>query len=379
MGAGPIGLACALMLAKLGIGSDLVDARSLEQARQDRRLLALSRGTVQLLRGLLGEPLVPMATISEVHVSSAGQFGATRLSSRDFDGAALGATIWYADLLQALARAVEGEPGVRVRRPCRVMDLEQRHQSVVVRLDHDGPIEACLAINAEGTASGGRSASTVAILANLDVRGLPPGTAVERFTRDGPLALLPVPPQSAAQSQAESKADCGGPLSMVWCLQRDVAQQRLAMDDSQFVAAVQATLGPRIGLVTGAGPRSQFPLMQQRRPRLREHRLAYIGNAAQSLHPVAGQGFNLGMRDCACLSQALARSPGDLLPALAHYEAARRLDRIAISGFTSWLPKLFSIQSAPIALVRSSALVAFDLAAPLRRELSRVLMFGLRG
>jgi 2-octaprenyl-6-methoxyphenol hydroxylase len=146
---------------------------------------------------------------------------------------------------------------------------------------------------------------------------------------------------------------------------------------------VQATLGPRIGLVTGAGPRSQFPLAQQRRPRLREHRLAYIGNAAQSLHPVAGQGFNLGMRDCACLSdrlsQALARTPGDLLPALAHYEAARRLDRFAISSFTSWLPSLFSTRSSPIALVRSSALIAFDLAAPLRRELSRVLMFGLRG
>jgi 2-octaprenyl-6-methoxyphenol hydroxylase len=165
---------------------------------------------------------------------------------------------------------------------------------------------------------------------------------------------------------------------MIWCLRRDVAQQRLGMNDSQFVSTVQTMLGPRIGFVTRAGPRSQFPLVQQRRPRLREHRLAYIGNAAQSLHPVAGQGFNLGMRDCACLSDCLARSSGDPIAALARYEAMRRIDRVAISSFTAWLPRLFSARSAPIAVARSTALFALDLATPLRRELASLLMFGLR-
>jgi 2-octaprenyl-6-methoxyphenol hydroxylase len=370
MGGGPIGLMCGLMLAERGVRSELVDARGLEQARQDRRLLALSRGTVQLLSGLLGNRFAPMAAIFDVHVSSAGQFGSTRLSSRDFDGAALGATVWYSDLLQALSRAAEDEPCIRVRRPCRVTDLEQRHESVVVRLDHEAPIEAAMAINAEGTAPSGRPASTIAILANLDIAGLAPGMALERFTREGPLALLPVPPTDTG--------DFRGPTSMIWCLQRDVAQQRLGMSDSEFVSTVQAVLGPRIGLVTRVGPRSQFPLVQQRRPRLREHRLAYIGNAAQSLHPVAGQGFNLGMRDCACLSDCLARSSGDVISALARYEALRRIDRLAISSFTAWLPRLFSARSAPLAVARSTALFALDLAAPLRRELASVLMFGLR-
>jgi 2-octaprenyl-6-methoxyphenol hydroxylase len=371
LGAGPIGLACALLLSQRGIGSQLIDARSLEQARQDRRLLALSRGTLQLLTGLLGDRLAPMARIFEVHISSAGQLGSTRLSSRDFDGAALGATVWYSDLVQALANAAQADPGIIVRRPCRVIGLEQRHDSVLLSLEDGRPIEATIAINAEGTVSGASAATSLAVLANLGVEGLAPGTAVERFTREGPLALLPVPlPEPTGASSQKS---------MIWCLDRDLAQQRLALSDAEFARKIQATLGPRIGRVTKVGPRSQFPLLQLRRPRLREHRLAYIGNAAQSLHPVAAQGFNLGVRDCVCLADCLARAPADPVTALALYEAARKADRFAISRFTGWLPGFFASRLAPIAVARSTALIAFDLAGPLRRGLSAALMFGLRG
>ena len=366
LGAGPIGMACALLLSARAIGSQLVDARTVEQARQDRRLLALSRGTLQLLTGLLGPRFAPMGPISEVHVSSCGQFGATRLTSRDFDGAALGATVWYADLVLALARAAEADPNITVRRPCRVAALEQHADAVRIQLDESGCIEAPIAVNAEGSMPGGRPATGDALLADLDVEGMAAGTAVERFTREGPLALLPLPGQQGARK------------SMIWCLDHEVARQRLALSDDEFARKIQAMLGPRIGRVGSPGPRIAFPLVQQRRERLRDNRLVYIGNAAQSLHPVAGQGFNLGIRDCACLADSLARVPDSPLEALSRYEATRRADRFAISRFTGALPELFAARPGPIAAARSLALVAFDLAAPLRRSLASMLMFGVR-
>jgi 2-octaprenyl-6-methoxyphenol hydroxylase len=371
LGAGPIGLACALLLSERGIASRLLDARALEQACQDRRLLALSRGTLQLLGGLLGDGFAPMAPISEVHVSSLGQFGATRMSSRDFGGRPLGATVWYADLVRALARAAEQAANIVVHRPCRVLSVEQGHDAVRVHVHDAAPIEASVAVNAEGSPpEGSEAAPAAALLADVQVEGLAAGTAIERFTREGPLALLPVP--------AGSEAASGARKSMIWCLDRDLARERLALGDAELTRKIQAIIGPRIGYITRVGPRGRFPLLQLRRPRLREHRLVYIGNAAQSLHPVAGQGFNLGMRDCACLAECLAQRPDDPLAALKRYENTRKADRFAISRFTGALPGVFSSPSAPIAAARSVALAAFDLARPLRRSLSSVLMFGVR-
>jgi 2-octaprenyl-6-methoxyphenol hydroxylase len=366
LGAGPIGLACALLLSARGIASHLLDARSLEQARRDRRLLALSRGTLQLLNGLLGPGFAPLGGILEVHVSSSGQLGTTRLASRDFGGAALGATVWYGDLVSALARAADADPAIVVRRPCRVTDVEQRSDSVRIGLDDSLSIDVPIAINAEGAAPDGRTASSDALLADVDVDGLAPGTAVERFTRDGPLALLPLP------------AAAGGRKSMIWCLDHRTAQQRMTLSDAEFSKQIQTLLGPRIGRVTSLGPRSIFPLVQQRRARVRENRVVFIGNAAQSLHPVAGQGFNLGIRDCMCLADCLAGTWNDPVAALSRYEATRKADRFAISGFTGALPRLFASRLAPVAVARSIGLVALDLATPLRRRLCSILMFGVR-
>ena len=366
LGAGPIGLACALLLSARGIGSQLLDARGLEEARRDRRLLALSRGTLQWLTGLLGPGFAPMGSILEVHVSSSGQLGSTRLTSRDFNGVALGATVWYADLVSALARAADADPNIVVRRPCRVVDVEQRTDGVRIRLDDSPGIDVSIAINAEGAAATGRTATSDALLADLDVDGLAPGTAVERFTRDGPLALLPLPSASGSRK------------SMIWCLDPRMAQQRMALSDGEFARQIQTVLGPRIGRVTSPGPRTNFPLFQQRRARVREHRVVFIGNAAQSLHPVAGQGFNLGIRDGVCLADCLAGSWDDPIAGLARYEATRRVDRFAIAGFTSALPALFASRLTPVAAARSLGLIAVDLTAPLRRRLCSVLMFGVR-
>jgi 2-octaprenyl-6-methoxyphenol hydroxylase len=366
LGGGPIGLACALLLSTRAIPCQLLDARTLDQARQDRRLLALSRGTLQLLTGLLGPHFAPLGPIVEVHVSSSGQLGTTRLSSGDFGGVALGATVWYGDLVAALASAADADPNIRVRRPCRVVDVEQRAESVLIGLNESPGIEVAIAINAEGITPNGGPARSDAVLAELDVHDLAPGTAIERFTRDGPLALLPLPAGASSRK------------SMIWCVDRDVARSLLELSDAEFAGKIQAILGPRIGRVAAVGPRRSFPLVQQQRPRVREHRLVYIGNAAQSLHPVAGQGFNLGIRDCVCLADSLAQAGDDLSAALSRYESTRRVDRFAISRITGTLPALFASRLVPIAVARSIALVALDLAAPLRRSLSSVLMFGVR-
>ncbi len=368
LGGGPIGLACALLLSARGIRSQLLDARTVEDSAQDRRLLALSRGTVQVLTGLLGPGFAPMALIMDVHVSSAGQLGATHLSSQDFSGNALGATVWYADLVRALARAAQAKADIAIRRPCRVLGLEQRPDSVLIQVDQAEPVAATIAINAEGTPAATADAAAAALLCDLEVQGLAAGTAVERFTREGPLALLPLPDGAGARDRK----------SMIWCLDQQLASERMALSDDQFTRKIQATLGPRIGRVVRAGPRSRFPLLPHSRLRLREHRLVYIGNAAQSLHPVAGQGFNLGIRDCVCLADCLAGTPQDPVSALSRYESTRKADRFAISRLTGALPGLFAARGAPIAMVRSIALVAFDLVVPARRSLSSVLMFGVR-
>lgn len=368
LGGGPIGLACALLLSMRGIRSHLIDARPLQQALQDRRLLALSRGTLQVLAGRLGERFAPTAPICEVHVSSSGEFGATRMRAGDFGAGPLGATVWYADLVNALASAAQSDPGITIRRPCRATGLEQRQDGVRVHLQDAQPLDAAVAINAEGTPAAAAPATRCAMLAELQAAGLASGTALERFTREGPLALLPMP----------DGPPVAGRKSMIWCVENALAQQLLALSEAEFVSKIQATLGPRIVQVTRADQRSAFALQPQRRERVREHRVVHIGNAAQSLHPVAGQGFNLGMRDCVCLADCLAQNFAQPLAALARYEAMRRADRFAIATFTTLLPDLFSWRLLPAAWARSLALSGIDLVPPLRRSLSSLLMFGVR-
>lgn len=374
LGGGPIGLACALLLAQRRIGSVVVDARTLEDARRDARLLALSRGTWQILQPLLGEFLPRRAPIRAVHVSSAGEFGATRLSANDFDGTDLGATVLYGDLLEALARAADGARLIESRRPCRALRVEQAPERVRIALDDSVVLEAPLAVHAEGsptTADGGPDASPTqwAVIANVRMRGPQPGSAFERFTRAGPLALLPTPAQ---MGDATTRT-----LSLVWCMDDAESARRLALTDETFARELQQAVGARIGRVEGTGARRRYPLTHAWREHVREHRIVALGNAAQTLHPVAGQGFNLGMRDCATLADALA-THGDANAALADYAARRRADRNAIAALTRWLPDAFATNFSPIAAMRSAGLVALDLLPSGRRQIAQLLMFGVR-
>ncbi len=392
VGAGPVGLTVALRLAAHGFSCVLVESQAPEATRADRRLLALSRGTLDILRPLLADEL-PMAPIGDVWVSSAGEFGATHLSALDFDGAALGATVYYGDLVQALTAAADAQPQIAWRRPARIAAIEQTPSGVVVRLDQGEALRACCVIHAEGRADSGlpRAQGPAAIIAEIQLAGPAADAAFERFTRAGPLALLPAP------------APAGAPAwGLVWCVEDETAAHRCAaLGDAEFVRHLQAQLGLRRARVVQAGRRRVVLLPAQARARVHAFRQVWLGNAAQTLHPVAGQGFNLGVRDVAVLGECLAAAragratPADApatIPeaagdeqfcagvpaALARYAQRRVRDRAAIGSVTRWLPAVFASRLAPLVAARGAALGALDLLPPLRRQWAHLLMFGVR-
>jgi 2-octaprenyl-6-methoxyphenol hydroxylase len=373
VGGGPVGLALALMLAHWKVPSEVIDARTLEAAQGDRRLLALSRGTLQLLRPLVTLPPPLTAPIRTVFVSSAGEFGRVVLGNDDGGEGPLGVTIRYGDLLVPLAEACSRSSLVTISRPCRVVEIRQQPAQAVVRFDDGATLETQIVVNAEGLAaqSAAVAPAQYALLADVTVQGPDPGSAFERFTRDGPLALLPLP----------GAAEGGRSMGLVWCMPPDLAARRLALSDREFAAELQRAFGARNSKFVRVGPRARVPLHQQARSSLREHRVVYLGNAAQTLHPVAGQGLNLGMRDCAsladCLGQALAEQR-DLVTALGGYDRARSVDRAAILALTRNAPALFSTRAAPVAFGRSFALTALSVFPDLRRQFARLLMFGVR-
>jgi 2-octaprenyl-6-methoxyphenol hydroxylase len=417
LGGGPIGMVCALLLARAGIASELVEARPVAELQRDRRLLALSHGSLLVLESLLGPRFAPTSAIGVVRVSSSGEPGSATLSGRDFGQAAVGATIWYADLASALAREVERrarapadapgqQPLIRLLRPRRALGVDQCVDRVRVHLDDEGIIEARLAIDAEGTPERAPRARDFALLADVDVLGVLEGEAIERFTRQGPLALLPLPPgggpsagesapgPSAAQAKSAAAAAAmprARRMSMIWCQPETIARERMALPEAELRKLIGQALGARIGAPLAIGPRSLFALATHRLERICEHRIVHLGNAAQSLHPVAGQGFNLGIRDCACLAEALvdARDPlwrgngrarpgafFDPASALESYRKRRRLDRLLLPAITSALPPFFSSRLAAPSLARSAGLIALDTLPGLRRAFARLLMYG---
>jgi 2-octaprenyl-6-methoxyphenol hydroxylase len=373
-GAGPVGLALAALLVRRGVAGGrilLVDAKALGQAISDPRSIALSWGSRLLLEDAHAWPL-PATAIHVVHVSRRGHLGRSLMDRHEHGVDALGYVARYGDVVDALARACE-HAGVQVLRPVRVTELHEDQDGVRLRLDDGSVVAARVAVQAEGGVFGGqdrkqtdaarqRDYGQTAIVARVTVSEPAAHRAFERFTDEGPLALLP-----------QEGAD-GHRYALVWCVRPERAQALLGLGAEAFLEALGAAFGERLGRFTRVSERVAFPLGLIADPRTTRRTVA-IGNAAQTLHPVAGQGLNLGLRDAAVLARSLAR---DLAPdAIARFAAERGRDRGAIIRTTDAMARAFA-DVGPLQPLFGLGLAALDAVRPARMLLGELMMFGRR-
>ncbi|MDB5776393.1 MAG: ubiH [Herbaspirillum sp.] len=368
-GAGPIGLSAAALLIARGMRPDriaLVDAKTLSQTTTDPRSIAISYGSGQILQQIGAWPIA-CNEIHQIHVSRRGHFGRTLIDRAAYDLPALGYVARYGSLVTALAAALERNAPV-VLRPARVSALSAEPDAVAVGLDDGKEIRAAIVVQAEGGLYPEQAAKTrrhtydqTAIVAHVRVDAPLPERAFERFTGEGPLALLP--------------QDDG--YALVWCVRPDNAQRLLALPDAHFMRELGAAFGTRLGDFTGVSERNGFPLGLNAEPKP-SPRIVAIGNAAQTLHPVAGQGMNLGLRDALTLARLLAldNSPASLLT----FDAQRRADRSATVGLTHLMARIFA--AAPDGALSQTLLGAglglIDGLPTAKRLLAEQMMFGRR-
>lgn len=376
LGAGPVGRTLALLLARHSARPERIAllagaapaGKAVQPPAADPRVLALNHGSRVLLESLRAWP-GRAADIRTVHVSQRGRLGSTLIQSSDFQVERLGSTVSYAELHATLLERVQ-ESGVTVLHGPPAQVAGQDGQAVVVR-QGDSDLRCAVAVQSDG--SGGddirREYGQHAVITSASAALPRAGWAWERFTREGPLALLPHP-------------QLAGAYSVVWCSSPGRAAELAQMDNAAFSAALNQAFGTRLGRLHSQAPRHIFPLALNARRTLVQGRLAAIGNAAQTLHPVAGQGLNLGLRDAARLAQGLADwlvAPAtDPQPALAEFGRARRADRWITAGLTDLMPRAFATGLAPVEHACGLGLLALDLAAPLRAPLARHLLQGLR-
>jgi len=368
VGGGPVGLSLVAMLVAQGIDSGkiaVIDAKPLTVAATDPRSIALSFGSRELLSTISAWPS-NVTPITHIHVSRRGSFGRTLIDSHDYQLPALGYVCRYGDLVRALDIATPA--GLSVLRPASVNHLKQFDEHVLLTLSDGGEVSASIVVQAEGGVfseqtpkAQHRDYAQIAITAEVHAAAPAPGRAFERFTSEGPLALLP---------QQDGYV-------MVWCVAPNTAERLMAMDDENFLAALQDAFGQRIGKFTTIGQRHHYPLGLNAQPKTQD-RIIAIGNAAQTLHPVAGQGLNLGLRDAAVLAKMLAR---DFSPTtLTDFEKSRQPDRATTIRLTDVMARVFasgSDRSASQQLLGFS-LGLLDFVPPAKRALAEQMMYGWR-
>jgi 2-octaprenyl-6-methoxyphenol hydroxylase len=378
IGGGMVGASLAAALC--GSGRQLLLVESVpfgaeSQPSFDERTTALGNASRRIFEGLgIWPALAPQAAaIRAIHVSEAGRFGGARLTAAEQGIEAFGFVVANrligAALWQRLAAASDLERCV----PAAVQDLEIGAERVHFTVERGSAarltVAARLVVGADGAQSQVRSAAgiaaevedygQVAVVANVVTDRAHEGQAYERFTAAGPLALLPLH---------------DGALAVIWACRPERAEELLALDERAYLAQLQAQFGWRAGRFVRAGKRGSYPLRLTRADTTVARRAVLIGNAAQALHPVAGQGFNLGLRDAAMLAEVIANTPGDAgaPQLLQRFATWRARDRSGVVRFTDGLVKLFADQRLAVALLRNLGLLLFDLTPPAKAALARV-------
>lgn len=326
--------------------------------------------------------------IERIHVSERGRFGRTLIERDEHALSALGYVARYGSIVHALAAAVRRTP-VHWLTSSKALAPQSLPGDAIVALPiEQGPVRRTLRtrilVNAEGGLYGDtraiehpqagergharretRDYGQTAIVGTVSVSAPQPNTAWERFTQEGPIALLP--------TGGVRHAD----YALVWCMRPDEAQRRMQLADGDFLAELGAAFGARMGRFNSIRARAAFPLGLAAAKTLVDGRIAAIGNAAQTLHPVAGQGLNLGLRDAHALADALARR-GSTPEALAEFGRTRALDRRLTIGATDTLARVFTADLGPFSALRGLALTALEFVPPVKKALARQMMFGQR-
>ncbi|WP_374354952.1 FAD-dependent monooxygenase [Chitinimonas sp.] len=376
VGGGPVGGALALTLADTGLIIALVEAKP--EPVGDARALALSHASREALAPLGVWPAQAATAIHTVHVSQQHTFGRVKLSHEDLDLPALGYVMPYAALARAMHQQLLANPRIHYLPATRVGALKLLDGYAAATLQREGSellLTASLAVLAEGgklLASAGiaqdeHDYAQHALVAEVTVASPHKGRAFERFACDGPIALLPIDGEHGCRYAA------------VWTRPSQDPLQAASLPDVDFLHELQARVGQRAGLLTAVGARASFPLRLKWAGAHHARRLAVVGNAAQTLHPVAGQGFNLGLRDALALARLIKATPTADLggPAmLARYASLRRRDSLATVGFTDGLIRLFGLNLPPLKRARSYGMLALDSLKPLRRGFARRMVFG---
>jgi 2-octaprenyl-6-methoxyphenol hydroxylase len=383
VGGGMVGASLALALQQTALKVLLIEAVEPESAFQpsfDDRTTALGNGARRILGSLGVWPQIAAAAgaIRSIHISDAGHFGFARLEASQHQLDAFGYTVSNRHIGAVLWQALRQRSRVELVSPARVLELQLQSDAVRLRiargLSDERLVHAALVVAADGAhslvkqAAGIASADSdygqVALVANVRTDRAARGIAYERFADTGPMALLPL---------------ASGHYTMVWTLEPARAEVLRVCDGGEFCAQFQAAFGWRAGRLLSVGQRSAYPLSLVRALESIAGRVALIGNAAQTLHPVAAQGFNLGLRDGAVLAELIAAAddPGDAA-LLSQFADRRAADRRGMIAFTDRLVQLFGDQRALAVVARNLGLLLFDLSLPAKQALAR-LSFGFGG
>lgn len=364
VGGGLVGASLAIALARQGVEVGLVEAAPAGQmpAVFDQRNLSFAAATVNALTalGVMQQLRTPTGPIRRIHISRQGDFGRVRLEAQDYGRATFGQVVVARDFGEALEARLDGLSGLTRYRPARFVGFapdEAGHRALrIADAEGERTLHARLVVAADGTRSAVREALGIGVdehdygqtlfVARVRAAQAPAGTAYERLGDDGPTALLP-------------RGDRH--WGVVHGVAREQAETVAALDDAAWLARLQRAVGWRIGRLVASGERSAYPIARVVAQRLVADRAVVLGNAAQTIHPIGAQGFNLGLRDALTLAEEIARGddPG-AASRLAAYAARRREDRERTLAFSDGLARLTANPSPLLRPVRSAGLVAME-------------------
>lgn len=382
VGGGMVGASLAIALGGRGLRIALVEAHVPDadsQPSYDDRAIALAYGSRRIFEAMGVWPQLDgiAEPIKGIHVSDRGHFGATRLRAADEGVPALGLVVTARELGRVLLKQLQADGGLDVIAPARVVDFVDDGERVAVEIEQQGVMTAlscALLVAADGGKSAIREQLDVpvrrwtygqsAVVANISPSQPHHNIAYERFTDSGPVALLPM-----------SEGRC----ALVWTVADDDVDATLALDDAAFLRAFQTRFGYRLGRFSRAGRRTAYPLSLLRVRESVRGRVAIIGNAAHTLHPIAGQGFNLGIRDVAALAEVVSEAHGadqdiGAPEILTRYEQWRLGEQRGVALATDGLARLFSNPLRSLRIGRNLGLLAMELVPGAKHPLARAAM-----